>query len=272
MLSPLQSTGLANSANTKSLAPAFGSPTTAGTLLVAYVCYGTPGATVTPPAGWTLIASDSNGHDWASLYYLPNNPGGLTTWTWNFATSDGIAIVIEEWPGIALAPLDQFTHNNGVGSAITTGATPSTAQPNELVLACLSYDSSNILTYSNLLNGFTQNPITADAIGSQSHHPHAIALNNQVAAIGAQSTGMTISASKSWAAVIATFYPAFPAVLTPAGSIASGIIPAGSSAAGTTPRGAMVSGISPAGSLGPAVSPTGTIATGTEPTGSIVRN
>lgn len=79
------------------------------------------------------------------------------------------------------------------------------------------------------------------------------------------------SATAGGTAVAVLTHISLVQLLTPVGTLTSGIIPAGSSASGLLPTGVVGFGAMPGGSLAAASSPAGTIATGNEPGGSIVR-
>ena len=98
----IQASGMVASVAT-SVSPHFGSMTTAGTLLVASYAVNYNVAPVFP-AGWIEAATSVNGsgNSEASVWYYPNNPGGILTVDILNAnsTSASTRAILSEWSGV----------------------------------------------------------------------------------------------------------------------------------------------------------------------------
>lgn len=88
---------------------------------------------------WTLV-STVTGNQKCSLYRCFSNVGGATTVTTTFNTTTSSTAILREYAGIVTA-LDKNVSSTGTGSSLTTGSTPTTSTPIELILGWGSISS-----------------------------------------------------------------------------------------------------------------------------------
>lgn len=97
-------------------------PTT-GNLLIACLCTNFNPGTVTPPAGWTEIASYTSG-PYTYLYRRVVQGGDSATVTYSFTTARRASIVVREYAGAdTAAPIDVSASNGGSGTSLSAGTT-----------------------------------------------------------------------------------------------------------------------------------------------------
>ncbi|HEY5944243.1 MAG TPA: hypothetical protein VIV40_02070 [Kofleriaceae bacterium] len=180
----------------------FGSPTTAGTLLVA-----TFGANdisnLVLPAGW-MIAQQAftSGGCFAVVAYQANNPGGITSIDLGQPSLLPTVAVATEWTGItASSPLDAIGLSSG-GAPMTTQtvqtATPTVAA-DELAISVFGEDVG--------MPQYSGDP-TWQLLGTASNtssSPSFIAQYKRIAVPGAVGTTVTSSVAGKYAAAIVTF-------------------------------------------------------------------
>jgi hypothetical protein len=147
---------------------------------------------------------------------LPN--GSLITATFN-NTESIIAILADEFsdtaPGLAATGADQTANGTGTGTAIATAATAATAVANELVYAAFGVDIAATGTIPTVAPGAGYTRTTEVAAPSSALRVGVYPEYKVVAAVGTQVADGTLSASKVWAAVVATYRGATPAATSP---------------------------------------------------------
>lgn len=162
---------------------------TAGNLLIALVSWAYSGAgasaTIDVPSGWTapLVTKNNGAPNGASrAYYMPNNPGGSQSWTWNVTmggggTSQGFAYTIFEFSGAdTSSPLDLVAVNNATGASSSTSldslaASGTTASGDLLIeLAAVQRSAAGTLT-TDTTNSV---PTTSWNVGTQFDGTNAV--------------------------------------------------------------------------------------------------
>lgn len=143
----------------------------------------------------------ASGLGFVVLYYVLDITGLTTpTVTWSHTGTQSACMVVAEYSGIAnIGALDQPKYGTGTGTALSTGASATTTNPNELVVAYGGTDfGSNAYTvgagYANLKQAGNAN---ADGAMEDKH----------ITTTGAQTATLTASAS-DWAMGLATFVEA----------------------------------------------------------------
>lgn len=182
------------------ITPTLGSPSTAGTLLVAVVrSDDTPNRFLADP-GWVVADFASvAGQARSEIWYYPNNPGGISsvTFTINPANIDTVA-QMSEWRNVAaVVPI---TGTKTVASSLTATVSTSAATPvaNELVITADGFNE-NAAQAINL--GASWNNLANDAtngFGSAYRLDLPAAVANETA---------TSTVASSWSMVIAAFKP-----------------------------------------------------------------
>jgi hypothetical protein len=203
----------ASNANVTSFNTTLASGTTAGNLVVAIVDYGNNG-TITKPANWVQAAGPQlNGTtQTGGIFYLPNCPGGATSYAWTLGTSGGVSWFIYEVSGAdTVSPFDQKANTSGTSTAWVSGTTPTTTLANEIVFAGVCFNSGSAQTISGLTAGYTDDGMVH--CSGATNNPNIDGIHQIISATGAQSASCTISASVGWIGVIATFKQA-PVVVT----------------------------------------------------------
>lgn len=123
-------------AGAQTISPTFGTPTTKGNLLIAYLTMGVSTSFGwSLPAGWVQgpSASNASGGNQAAIWYYINNPGGITSVVCNVTptgTNQTIRGIVSEFnPGAGTVRL------NGAGGTGTAGTVASVGVPLTGVLA-----------------------------------------------------------------------------------------------------------------------------------------
>jgi hypothetical protein len=171
--------------------------TTAGSLLVAVISYNSAAADPTLPSGWSLARRKSTGTNSVAIAYKEG--AASQTVTGNFSGGTVIAIECAEYRNIVVTgSLDQIADNSGTSATASTGTTSSTVQPYELAIAALSANASAV-TFSAPTNGFD--------ITGQRNASGLTACQMWLAtlATGTYAAAATLSASRAWRGIIATF-------------------------------------------------------------------
>lgn len=135
----VQGPAYANYAGT-SVTASFSTTPTPGNLLIAL---GRSGGSVIANAsipGWSLACSSLivSGGSTLGLWYKVVGAGEAKDVTLSWTNSTVTKVIIEEWSGLSLAPLDQTASAHDTGSTVTnrsSGTTPPTTFPDELCLA-----------------------------------------------------------------------------------------------------------------------------------------
>jgi hypothetical protein len=188
-----------------SVARAFPANNTAGNLLIAGVASGYGGSP------WDSF-SDTQGNTWAlshiagggdcviSVGYALNCRAGANTVTGQGAgMTSGRSIAVAEYSLVKLtAALDRVTQNNGFGTAISSGATATTTQADELLIGFVAGGnfSCGPFTAGSSFTGRT------DVAGSTFD---AAQMDRFVAALGSYTFTATGAGASNWVAAIATF-------------------------------------------------------------------
>lgn len=142
--------------------------TGAGNVLFACIIAGTS-TSITPPAGWVQIGTTQNltSGGIMACYIYPNNPGAITTQTFNLSPS-GLAVALgAEYSGTIIgAGVDAF--NFGVFSP-GTGFTTSNVnlqEYNDALIGIVGYINTAALGYSNIPVAFTQRATAITTAGA----------------------------------------------------------------------------------------------------------
>jgi hypothetical protein len=182
----------------------FPASNTAGNLIIAFVRMATPSqtVTVTDTAGNTYV--DAVAHTQSidgsqvHLFYARNILGSTTnTVTATFsATNSQPWLAIYEYKGLSTTnPLDQTAQAEGSSSAPSSGPTPMTTSPNELVFAGFEFSSSY---WEAPGSGFTL--VQYDTQNSPAANESMV-----VSSTGSYAATLALSTSPTWSAVVATF-------------------------------------------------------------------
>lgn len=182
--------------------------TGAGNMLYVQVTSGRGSSVSVSDGTNTYNAIDTSNHSsqYAANFYAYNIASGITSVsiTNNGVISNNFAI-IQEWSGVqtSAAPLDVHITNFGTSTALSSGATGTTANATELVIGGGTINtsgSSNALTlgsgYSNLATVTDNNTWT---VGVESLI---------TSSTGAQTATFTAAHSFAWECFVATFLPA----------------------------------------------------------------
>jgi hypothetical protein len=192
-----------------SFAATLGSGVTAGNLLVATVTIGT-NLTLTAPSGWAVAGpvETVSGSLQTQIYYLIDNAGGDTSWTWSWTGSHSFGWTIDEWnssTGWHVSPVDSSAGaaSSGGSTAVNCGSPAATTQASELWYGVLSW-ANNGQTLSGITPGTWT---TGDTAIFSSNNNTNTSFYQTVSTTGTPSLAATISASEINAGVVATFMP-----------------------------------------------------------------
>ena len=190
----------------KSLSAPFGSNNTASNLIIAFVRMSTASQTVTvsDTAGNTYAdavaqAQTTDGHQ-IHIFYAKNIHSGANTVTASYSgTNNHPWLAIYEYSGLSTTnPLDQTAKGQGNGTAVSTGATPTTSSANELVFAGAGF----VNNYSGIVtSGAGYSLQQQDTATSRAANELQI-----TASTGSFAGTFNLSSSTSWSAVLATFH------------------------------------------------------------------
>jgi hypothetical protein len=168
------------------------------------VTNGTPSDDKTNAWSTTVQASTiGSGPSCPYINYAEDVAAGDTVVTVDHGTGYYTEGSLSEYSGLlGSSSLDQETSNSNAGSATpTSGTTGTTAQDDELVLACLGIDVNNTLGI-DLPSGYTNLHIQQDANSSVGHSSDYLI----VSATGTQAASWgTLTSSPPWSGKIATF-------------------------------------------------------------------
>jgi hypothetical protein len=182
---------------------------TAGNLLVA-VTASASNTALTAPSGWVTGPNLANGApNELYLFYYPNNPGALSSFTFGGGTGTNHVVVGEfTCPSAATVASTNAVGTNTAGAvasvAVTTGAT---ARAGDLVIsgAFEHLNASSAITWTDP-GGFTQ--FSGLKITSLANHCYA-AFELSAGSAGAQSVTVTSSVASTvttgWTGAVATF-------------------------------------------------------------------
>jgi hypothetical protein len=89
-----------------------------GDVLVAIIGYYNPTAPITPPSGWTLGDSGSNGANAGAWYWKVAGGSEPSTYAWTFAGEDESHVIAAAYTGIDnVSPIDAYSKNTSAGGA-----------------------------------------------------------------------------------------------------------------------------------------------------------
>jgi Carboxypeptidase regulatory-like domain len=215
-LSVVQSFGAANSgsAGGTTLAATTATQTGSGDLLVLTIkTRSSPTVAVTgvvdnssPANTWKKATGVVSGQADEEVWYVPS-AGSVTSVTVTVSGATAMAMTVADISGAsATSPLDQVATTSGNGTALSTGATPTTTQSNEIVVGDLGWNGTG--TLSGLVFS-PQTTITAP-VYQKSTVTSLITWEQMawqvVSAVHTQSLSGTLSAPFAWTGAIATFH------------------------------------------------------------------
>jgi hypothetical protein len=201
--------GSATGANTALSLTAFGSNTTTGNAIIVVVnettaLNGVVSITDTQLNTYARVDSGTFTDEAAAthdceIWIAQNITGGASNVVKVNHTSSGIAAIAREYSGLATASAsDKVAHTTGTGTALSSGATATTTQANELVIGWGGTGHGATITYSNGA-GFANATTSANSACQ-------VGMDDlTVAATGAQTGLLTINTSSNWFAGVATF-------------------------------------------------------------------
>lgn len=178
-------------------------PTQAGSLLIAVLSaqHGAAVGNFTAPAGWQVANTSEWNNLKTTIYYYPNHPGGRTSETFSVVSFRELVLQLIEYTGATAAPLDRIAasgDNAPSGGSVSTGTTPATSQPKELIITALSTMAP--ATFTNPTNGF----VKLDERSVLSMITAAVH-ERIVTAAGAYGHSAGVNASGQWIGAVATF-------------------------------------------------------------------
>lgn len=168
----------------------------------------------TAGAGTSASISDTQGNTWtnpypffsntqgaqAVFYCLKLNSSAANTITITFGASTLSYAAVEEYSGLGL--FDQVsTAHAGTSTSATTTSSGTPFVSGELAFAFVSTNTASIVTFSSWTNGFTQRDQSA------SNTPN-FAIADLITGASAVSTGVTLSQTIGWNAIVLLFSPA----------------------------------------------------------------
>jgi len=194
----------ANTANSQtSITTNWTQPTQAGSLLIAVLSaqHGAAVGNFTAPAGWQAANTSEWNNLKTTIYYYPNNPGGRTSETFSVVSFRELVLQLIEYTGATAAPLDKVAANGDnapSGGIVSTGTTPTTSQPKELIITALSMMAP--ATFTNPTNGFVK-------LDERSVFSMITAAVHEriVSAAGAYGHSAGVNANAQWIGAVATF-------------------------------------------------------------------
>ncbi len=216
-LSPALIQSKKNSSGTGTTTVTWNTPTTAGSLLVAWVTGQTDGLANIVPAlpagsGWTQADNGASAKIGGKIFYWANAPSQSSQVFTSANNSDAIAAFVMEFAGGVLTSAFDVAHENNAtsGTALTTGSTATTAQASEIWVAGVGTDAGGFgtgATFSAPLNGFTvADTVTAQGTGGSNNGViSGQSLYKIVNGISTASSGATANGSGNWQANVATF-------------------------------------------------------------------
>jgi hypothetical protein len=178
-------------------------PTQAGSLLIAVLSaqHGAAVGNFTAPAGWQVANTSEWNNLKTAIYYYPNNPGGRTSESFSVVSFRELVLQLIEYTGATATPLDKVAVNGDnapSGGIVSTGTTPMTSQPKELIITALSMMAP--ATFTNPTNGFVK-------LDERSVFSMITAAVHEriVSAAGAYGHSAGVNANAQWIGAVATF-------------------------------------------------------------------
>jgi hypothetical protein len=198
----IQSAQAASAIDSNSISATFASTPGAGNLLIA-VAGNLAASSPSTPIGWTVAINESANAPGQAIFYRiagAAEPTTVTVGGYGIATRLGLHVY--EYRGIAYgAPLDQTASSSGSGTALSTGTTATTGQPEELVLAAFVIDAAASL--GAWTSGFTERrDFVNGGAAPQAGYAGADLLVSDVASYG---TDATATVAGNWRGQVVTF-------------------------------------------------------------------
>lgn len=200
-----------NSVTSNSVTATFGSGTTAGNLLVAYLANGDSGtdfsgATLSMPAGWVSVGvrHTASGNAYTGqVFYYPNNPGGITAVVGTSSISGhSFQLHLFEYSTMpaSTAP-DQTNTANGTGSTVAVSTPGNIGEAVELVIG-----AGGCQTPAGIMNKGPEATDFSNENSSALAQNITSGMEGYVTASAAiESIAPTFNSSFNWAGAIVTF-------------------------------------------------------------------
>jgi hypothetical protein len=195
---------------TTTVTPAFGQATTAGHLLVARVVFVGNATVATVASGWVQALKVANGTAVnTAIWYKPNSGASETAPTFTVASGTYLAADLSEWSGVATtSPLDQTGSGTGSGTNpfVQNNTADATSGDVQIGVVGTSVSKAATVTFTDGWSPAATPTGSAHGTGATSATKHAWLTAN----IGDGNTGFNsvgLSATSTWAMVIATFAP-----------------------------------------------------------------
>jgi hypothetical protein len=190
----------------RSLALTLGSPSTAGTLLVAVLSNDRTGSPrdFTGPAGWTFaVQTYQSCCGVVEIWYYANNPGGISGATFTARTGRIMVGQLSEWSGVALSsPVDQTgTATSGAASSLTVSTSAANAVAGDLGVTM--FNASATVTSFTAGTGWAH--LFTDPVGAAVVSDYVLGL---AGGSTATETETAAGGTPSWVGDIVTFKPA----------------------------------------------------------------
>lgn len=189
---------------------AFGSAITVGNTLVAVVSSDgnvSPEVTNVTDAKGNTFTKSLNKVSTASeisIWTAPITTGGTgdtVTVTYNAANSNNSGVIIQEWnAGGSTLQLDKSASGTATSASLNSGTTAATTNANELVFGSFVWTGTTAATTTAFGGGYSNGTSTLVA------NANLLIESKEVAATGTQVATATISASRAYAGVIATYF------------------------------------------------------------------
>jgi len=161
---------------------------------------------------YTKVGEAKNGSDRAAIFYAANVTGGSS---FTVSSTAGGTLSVHEYSGVATSsPLDMFATSTGTSATPQSGNVTTTID-HELYFGVAWSEGSGAW---NATSGYALRTQEQD---NASHERHATE-DKVVTTATSTRAKFTISASNPWAAMIATFKPAYTASSSATGTLAAG--------------------------------------------------
>ena len=156
------------------------------------------------PSGWSLANTSTSSGETVYMYYKIAGAGEGASHSWTMSGSGNYVIAGSEWTGIDTAsPLDVVAANNGTGTAGTTGTHGTLAQANELI--AVAYFNPNTSTWSAHDNSQTEIAEITSTNGLATTKNTVSLATRTVSSTTGVNYGATLSASRAWGTILASF-------------------------------------------------------------------
>lgn len=182
------------------------SPTTPGnTLLLAVQTQEAGGVpAVTTPSGWTLVGTDNVGINSVYLFKIVGSASrsGAQSVAWTSGTAVSLVLQLFEYSGTGIEDVTAAS-DSGVSASPNTGTTLTTTQNDELWFALVGWSGESPFEISAPTNDFAL--VRWDGTLTAGTAAQLAAYSKTVSATGTASMGATLSESRNWTALVATF-------------------------------------------------------------------